>query len=233
MRGCLSVITLAVVFLAVAIWFGGPPLASAVVESTLTGTGFASDTLDVEVTADPPLTLAVGRADRIAISATGVRWNEMRLATLSLSLGSVDLVGRTAATADGRLGGVQFAGTGGEPVLADVELSGPADAAKTTISIDSAAVSAMALSAFEADFGIRPTSASLVAPDVVRLKLGGMTVSGQLAVAGDGSIVARASGSTIRLLAPDPSLPFRLTGLAVTPDALVLRGTFDVSSLLR
>lgn len=233
MRGCLSVITLAVVFLAVAIWFGGPPLASAVVESTLTGTGFASDTLDVEVTADPPLTLAVGRADRVTITATGVEWNKMRLASLSLSLGSVDLIGRTAATADGRLGGVEFSGTGGEPVLADVELSGRADAAETTITIDAAAVSAMALSAFEAEFGLQPTSASLVAPDVVRLKLAGMTVSGQLAVAADGSIVARAGGSTIRLLAPDPSLPFRLTGLAVTPEALVLYGTFDVSSLLR
>jgi hypothetical protein len=233
MRGCLSVITLAVVFLAVAIWFGGPPLASAVVESTLTGTGFASDTLDVEVTADPPLTLAVGRADRVTITATGVEWNKMRLASLSLSLGSVDLIGRTAATADGRLGGVEFSGTGGEPVLADVELSGRADAAETTITIDAAAVSAMALSAFEAEFGLQPTSASLVAPDVVRLKLAGMTVSGQLAVAADGSIVARAGGSTIRLLAPDPSLPFRVTGLAVTPEALVLHGTFDVSSLLR
>ena len=233
MRGCLSVVTLAGVFLAVAIWFGGPPLASAVVESTLTGTGFASDTLDVEVTADPPLTLALGRADRVAIHATNVKWNDMRLASLSLSLGSVDLVGRTAATADGRLGGVQFVGTGGKLVLADVELSGRADAADTTITIDGAVVSDMALSAFEKEFGLRPTSASLVAPDVVRLKLAGMTISGQLAVAEDGSIVAKAGGSTIRLLAPDPSLPFRLTGLAVTPEALVLHGTFDVSSLLR
>src|SRR5258705_598275 len=92
MRGCLSVLILAIAFLAVGVWFGGPPLASAVVRSTLTSTGFASDTLDVEVNADPPLTLAVGRAKAVDITATGVRWNGLRLATLELSLGSGDPV---------------------------------------------------------------------------------------------------------------------------------------------
>lgn len=233
MRGCFSVFILGIAFLAAAIWFGGPPLASAVVKSTLNGSGFTSDTLDVAVTADPPLTLAVGRAKDVAITATGVRWNGLRLASLTLSLGSVDLIGRTAATAEGRFGGVQLHGTGGQPILADVALKGSADAAKTTVTIDAATVTAMALAAFESSFGVRPSSASLVAPDIIRLKVAGLTVSGQLAVAADGSIVAVANGSTIRLVVPDASLPFQLTGLAVTPTALQLQGTLDVGSLLR
>ena len=233
MRGCLSVLILAIAFLAVGVWFGGPPLASAVVRSTLNSTGFASDTLDVEVTADPPLTLAIGRAKSVAITATGVRWNGLRLATLDISLGSVDLVARAAATAEGRFGGVQLHGTGGQPILGDVQLSGSADAAQTTITVDAATVSTMALAAFEASYGIKPTSASLVAPDTIRVKVAGLTISGQLVVASDGSIGVVANGSTIRLVDPDPSLPFHLTGLAVTSKALELRGTLDVGALMR
>lgn len=233
MRGCLSVLLLGIGFVAAAIWFGGPPLASAIVKSTLNGTGFASDTLDVTVTADPPLTLALGRAKSVAISATGVRWNGLRLASLALTLGSVDLVGRTAATADGRFGDVQLRGPGGRPVLADVAMKGAADAAKTTVTIDAATVSAMALTAFESSYGVRPASVTLVAPDVIRLKVGGLTVTGQLAVGADGSLVAIANGSRIHLVDPDPSLPFQMTGLAVSPTALQLQGTLDVGSLLR
>jgi hypothetical protein len=233
MRGCLSVVALAVVFLTVAIWFGGPPLASAIVTSSLTGSGFKSDTLDVEVTAEPPLTLAIGRASTIAIDATGVTWNKLTLASISLNLRSVDLIARTATSADGRLGGVTFTGTGGQPIVADVDLSGPADAARATITVDAATITTMALAAFDAEFGVRPTSATLVAPDIIQVKLGGLTLNGHLSVAADGAIVATANGSTTRILAPDPSLPVRLTGLAVTPTALELRGTIDVSSLLR
>jgi hypothetical protein len=233
MRGCLSVLVLALAFVAIAIWFGGPPLASAVVRTTLTSSGFTADTLDVEVTSDPPLKLAVGRADRIAIMATGVRWNTLRLASLSLSLGSVDLVARTAATADGRLGGAQLNRADGEPIVGDVVVSGPADAARTTFSVDAPAVDAMAIAAFETTFGVRPSSATLAAPDLVRVKVGGLTISGRLSVAADGSIVVTANGATIRLLAPDPSLPVRLTALSVTPKGIELVGTIDVSSLLR
>src|SRR5260221_5250359 len=160
MRGCLSVLILAIAFLVVGVWFGGPPLASAVVRSTLSATGFASDTLDVEVRADPPFTLAVGRARSVAITATGVRWNGLRLATLALNLGSVDLVARTAATAEGNFGGVQLHGTGGQPILGDVQLSGSADAARTTSPMDPAAGSSMALAAFYASSGGYHPSAS-------------------------------------------------------------------------
>lgn len=233
MRGCLSVLVLAIAFLAAGVWFGGPPLASAVVTSTLKGTGFASDTLDVVVMADPPLTLAVGRAKTVDITATGVRWNGLRLATLALSLGSVDLVARTAATAEGHFGGVQLHGTGGQPILGDVQLSGSADASQTTITVDAATVSTMALAAFEASYGVKPSSASLVAPDIVRVKVAGLTISGRLAVATDGSIGVVANGTTVRLVDPDPSLPFHLIGLSVTSKALELRGTLDVGALIR
>src|SRR5260370_30642821 len=101
MRGCLSVLILAIAFLVVGVWFGGPPLASAIVRSTLSSTGFASDTLAAEVTADPPFTLAVGRARSVAITAPRVPRNRLRLATLPRNLGSADLRPPSAATAHG------------------------------------------------------------------------------------------------------------------------------------
>jgi hypothetical protein len=233
MRGCLSVLVLAIAFVAIAIWFGGPPLASAVVQSTLTGNGFVADALDVEVTADPPLTLAVGRARSIDVTASGVHWNNLRMTSLVLSLGSVDLVARTASTAEGSFSGVELPGAGGDPVVADVTFSGPAAAARTTITVDAVTVDRLAVDAFQAEFGLRPSSVSLAEPDTVRVALGGLTVNGQLAIAADGSLVALATGRTVRLVAPDPTLPLRLSSLSVTDGDLVLRGTFDVSTLLR
>lgn len=233
MKGCLSVLVLAIVFVSVGAWFGGPPLASAIVASSLTSSGFASDTLDVAVTSDPPLALAVGRASRITIRATNVRWKELRVGSLSLDLGSVDLVSRSMATAEGRLSSAQLAGADGNPILADVDLTGSAGAAATTITVEAAGVKSMALDAFEAKFGIRPSSVSLVAPDVIQIVVAGMTVSSQLAIDPDGSIVALANGSSIRILAPEPSLPLKLMSLAVSPEALVLVGTLDVEALLR
>src|SRR5258705_10274998 len=113
MRGCLSVLVLAVVFVGIAIWFGGPPLASAVVRTALTGSGFVAETLDVTVVADPPLTLGVGRASRVTIPATGATWDDLHLASLDMTLHSVDLVARTAATVCGRLARVQLSGARG------------------------------------------------------------------------------------------------------------------------
>jgi hypothetical protein len=233
MRGCLWILVLAASLLGATVWFGGPPLAAAVVRTSLGGSGLVADRLDVTVSADPPLTLALGRASSVTIVASGVTWNDVRLDSLDLTLGSVDLVARTAATVAGHFGGVQLSGRGGARVTADVELSGPAGAARTTIGIDAASFDTLALGAFEAEFGVRPSSVQLAEPDVVNVALGGLTVSGRLAVATDGSIVTEANGATVRLVAADQSLPLRLSGLAVVGDGLELTGAMDVSSLLR
>jgi hypothetical protein len=231
-RGCLSVLVLAAVFLGIALWFGGPTVASVAVRTALTGSGLVAETLDVAVEADPPLTLAVGRASRMTIAATGVTWNDLHVATLDMTLEAVDLVARTAATVEGRLAGVQLSG-GPEPVPVDVDVSGAADAARTTITIGRDAFNTMALRAFEATFHVRPSSAILIEPDIVRVTLGGITIDGHLGVAADGSIVTVANGLTITLVPVDPSFPVHLTGLSVVGGDLQLTGTLDVVSLLR
>jgi len=231
-RSCLSVIVLGLAFLGAIVWFGGPPLASGLVALAIQSSGLRADRLDVRVTADPPLQLAAGRADRVVIDATGARWRGVRLASLELTLGTVDLLARTATNATGRLGGVELDASGGQTVVADVELGGAATAAATTIRIAAANVGSVAIDAFEARFGVRPTSASLVAPDTIRVVLGGLTVSRRLSIDGKGSVVAVGNGQTIVLFTPSAALGLGLTSVAATSSGLELRGTLDVAALL-
>ena len=110
MRGCLSVLIIAAAFLVGVVWFGGVPLAETVVEASLTASAFEADELDVTVGADPPLQLALGRADRVEIEATGVRWEDLRAGSMSMRLDGVDLLARTATTADGEFRDVERGG---------------------------------------------------------------------------------------------------------------------------
>jgi hypothetical protein len=231
-RGCLTVIVLGAAFLTGLLWFTGPPLASGVVTIGLQGSGLVADRLDVGVSADPPFELAVGHADRVTIQATNARWHGVRLATLDVTLDGVDLLGRTAARAGGRLGGVQLGTDSGGVILADVELRGAANAAVTTVHVAAANVEALALDAFEARLGVRPSSALLVVPNTIRLTLGGLAVDSKLSISRGGAIVASASGGSIVLFTPSPSLALKLTSLAVASTELVLRGTLDVGALL-
>jgi hypothetical protein len=220
-RGCLSILIIAAVFLVAIVWFGGVPLAETVVKASLTSSAFDADELDVIVHADPPLKLALGRADRVEIEATGVRWEVLRAGSMTMRLDGVDLLARTATTADGQFRDVEFPVAGGDPALVGIAIHGPADGARTTIDIDAPTVNRMALAAFETTFGTRPDSAELVVPDKIRVVLGGRELSGTLRVDADGLVVASGLG-TIRLVEPDPSIPIRLK----------LTGTLDVSALL-
>ena len=100
MRGCLTILILAVIAVAVGLWVGAPPVAGALVATGMRSAGVGSDDLSVEVRADPPFELALGRADRIVIEGSDVDWNRLHADTLSLTLDDVDLIGRSAARAD-------------------------------------------------------------------------------------------------------------------------------------
>lgn len=232
MRGCLSVLIIAAVFLVGIVWFGGVPLAETVVEASLTSSAFAADELDVTVHADPPIVLALGRADRVEIEASGVTWNDLRAGSMTMRLDGVDLLARTATTADGQFRDVELAVAGGDPALVGIAIHGPADGARTTIEIDGPTVSRMALAAFEDTFGSRPDSAELVAPDGIRVGIGGRELNGTLRVDADGALVVASTLATIRLVEPDPSIPIRLTSVSIVDGGLALTGTLDVSALL-
>ena len=108
MRGCLGVLIIAAIFVVAGAWFGGPPVAGALVTTGLTTAGLQSDDLDVDVDADPPLKLALGQADSVTIDATDVEWDGLHADTLELVLLDVDFLARTAAQVSGRLTGVEL-----------------------------------------------------------------------------------------------------------------------------
>jgi hypothetical protein len=232
-RGCLSVLVLAATFIVGGAWFGGPTLAGAVVQTGLVTAGLDAVELKVGVEADPPVEAALGRADRVTVDARNLVWNGLRARSLDLVLRDVDLVARTAATADGTLSGVALPNVEPAGSEADVEIHGPADGATATVTIDGAAVEAMAVAAFEAKLGRRPDRASLSAPNVIRLRSGGIEIVGAITVGPDGSIGVTTPLGTATIAAADPSLPIRLASAAVEDGDLVLTGTLDVESLMR
>ena len=232
MRGCLSVLVIAALFVLGVGWFGGPPIAAAAVKAAITSSGLEADDLQVTVEANPPLSVALGRADEVTVEGTNVRWNDLRAESLTLTLETVNLIDRTAVSADGFLDGVDFAEPGADPVLASVAFSGSAKAAKTTVRIDSATVERLATVAFQRALGSTPEAVTLVPPNILRVQTSLGTVDGTLTIDGAGALVVRASIATIGLVDPGASTPIKLTGLAVRDGSLELTGSLDVASLL-
>ena len=232
MRGCLSVVVIAALFLGVVAWFGGPPIASAVVTAGLTASGLDARQLDVEVKTDPPLEIAVGHADRVTIEADDVEWNGLRARALDLTLTDVDILGRSAASAEGRLTGAELPNVKPAGSLATVEVDGPADGATVTITIDGETVEAMAVDAFEARLGVRPNSATLVEPNSIRIRAGGLELTGDIRVSPDGDVEVAVPLGTVTVVDSDPSQPFQLTDAAVENGTLVLTGTIDLNDLM-
>jgi hypothetical protein len=233
MRGCLFVVLLAALFVLVGVWFGGPPLASAVVTSGLHASGLQADYLDVDVHSDPPLELAAGHADEVGIRGTHLEWNGLRAGSIDLTLNDVDLVSRTAGAAEGRLELVDLPNVDPPGSTGTVVIDGPADSAATTITIDGETIEAMALAAFETKLGVRPDRATLTEPNLVHVQAGAVELSGALVVGPDGSIGVATPLGVVPVIKPDPSGPVRLTGVGVQDGSLVLTGTLDVESLLQ
>jgi hypothetical protein len=233
LRGCLSVLVIAAAFLVGIVWFGGPPLAATVVEASLTGSGFNADAVDVTVEADPPLALAVGRADHVQIDASGVRWKDLHARSMSMRLEGVDLLGRTAKSANGRFTDVEIPVPGAAPALVEITIAGPANRARTTILVDRASINRLALAAFELKFGTRPDSVELTAPDRIQVRLGGNSLNGTLRVDASGALVVASTLGTASLIQPGQSFPLTINAVSVGDGALELTGTVDLQSLLR
>jgi hypothetical protein len=232
MRGCFSVLVLAAAFAVGAAWFGGPTLAGALVQTGLVTSGLDAREIEVSVESDPPLEVATGHADRLAVDARDLDWNGIAARSLDLELRDVDLVSRTAERVDGTLAGVELPNVepaGGE---ASIEIHGPGGSATTMVTIDGDAVEQMAIAAFEAKLGVRPDSATLGEPNLIRVMARGVEVVGAITVSEDGSLAVATPLGTAAIVEADPSQPIRFASAAVENGDLVLTGTLDVNDLL-
>jgi LmeA-like phospholipid-binding len=233
MRGCLGLLFLAVIAVAVGLWFGAPPIAERLVSMSLGSAGLRSGDLAVSVQADPPLELALGHADRVVVTGTNVAWHGYRARAMDLALEDVDLLGRSAARTTGELTGVELPGVEPAGSLAAVEIDGRGPSAAVTITIDRSTAEAMAAAAFEQRTGIRPGRTTLGAPNVIRFEAGQVAASGAMTIDPDGSLGVATPRGRVVILEPGASDPIRLTGLEVEGDDLVLTGSVDVASLIR
>jgi hypothetical protein len=233
MRGCLFVLVVAAAILGVAAWFGAPPLASTVITSALDGSGYHARVSTVTVTADPPVRLLLGRADRVTIDGTDVTWRTFQAARLQLTLDDVDLFGRSAGSIHGTItGAVLQANDPGAAPTAEVTIDGSGAAAHATIRVSGNAVDGLVRARFSSSYGVVVTSISLIAPDTLRIEAPGTTVEGRLRIDDTGALVLVTGLGTAEVFRFDASFPLQLTAVRVAGTDLELDGTLDADTLL-
>jgi hypothetical protein len=230
MRGCLFVL---VIGAAGAAWFGAPPLASTVIASTLEGSGYRATSSMITVSANPPPRLLLGHADQVTIDGRGVTWRTFRAGRLQLTLGDVDLFGRTAGTIHGTISAAELQATGATVTpTADVTLDGSGSNATATIRVPGATVDGLVRDSVAKQYGVAVTATSLVAPDTLQITTSGTTIRGRLAIDSAGALVLVTSLGSANLFRFDPSFPIQLSGVRVSGADLELTGTLDAAALL-
>jgi hypothetical protein len=234
MRGCFFVLLLGLALLAGIAWFAPQPLVEGAIVAALGASGYRAGSSTITASADPPPRLLMGHADEVSIDGSTVDWRALHANHLALILDDVDLFGRTAGTIRGSISDARIDdGSGGSATATSIELTGPADAARTSIVVDPAAVRATIIAAAARQFGIPIQDVQLVAPDRLELVTALGTLDGRLTIDGNGRLAFVTRLGTVPILSIDPSLPLRLTSVSVVDRALQLSGILDVESLLR
>jgi hypothetical protein len=232
MRGCLFVLVLAAAVVTAAAWFGAPPLASTVIASILDGSGYRATDSRITATASPPVRLLLGHADQVTIAGRDVTWRTFRAAAIDVTLDDVDLFGRTAGSITGTIDGAELRTADAVAPTADVTIDGPGDGARATILITAATVDPLVRRGFEKATGTQATSVALIAPDTLRVAIGGSTIEGRLAIDESGGLVLVTRLGSTELFSFDPSFPIKLTAVRVHDSDLELAGTLNADGLL-
>ncbi|HEY7737370.1 MAG TPA: hypothetical protein VH813_11295 [Candidatus Limnocylindrales bacterium] len=230
MRGCLATLVLAVVFLGIAGWFGGLPVAGLLVETGLGAGGLQAADLDVTVETEPRWELLGGRADHVRIVATNADLRGSSVERVDLDLTDVSIADRRAGRVDGELEGIVVHEDGPADGLRieRIRLDG-SDPIVASAEIDNADAEALVARGVRESTGTEPASVSLEAPDRLSIGLGATTLTGRLTVAADGSLVLSVpgiAGAVIGdlVLVDAASLPIELRSVSVGDGIVVLEG---------
>lgn len=237
MRGCLFIIALGALVLAVVVTVGLPAAASGVVTAGLAAGGLRADDLRVEVTSDPPTELLGLRADRVRIRATDATFRDIAIERLDIVLDDMDLGTRQAAVVDGRIDGLVLDDIGGAPVRLDsLRLTGGGEAVLATTTLGVAITVELLADALERSLGIRPTSVRIGPPDRVVIAMGSLVSEGAFTVTPAGDLVIRVAsgpgaGDDVPVLRAGSDLPMRLTHASVDATGLRLTGVLTIGLL--
>ncbi len=238
MRGCLTLLVLGGVVVLVGSWLFLPLVAGTVVSRELSAAGFEGTATTTVVTSDPPLELLGGHADKIVITARDASFHELSATSLDLTLTDVRLIDRTAATVSGSLAGIRIVPRSGHVLpISSATLAGSGTAIQARLSLSLANVNAIVAAAVTSAAGVAPSRLTLASPDRVTIVVKGITVSGRIAVDGQGGLVFRPAAKglpvvgTIDLIRPGPGVPLLVRTAELTPLGAVLTATIDLAAL--
>jgi hypothetical protein len=234
MRGCLSFLLFTAVLIGVVAWLALRPLAGALIDVGLSASGFHGQNTTVNVAADPPLELVLGRADSVAVESVSVTSGPLSADRLAITLHDVSLVDRSAAIARGTITGVTLRQpTGADIHVAQIDLDGPPHAAEARLLVSEMEVRARAVAALGAA-GLAVSDIRLAAPDTLVVTALGHELRATLAVDADGAIGLRVPGfAAVALVAPPPGLPIRFHSVSVEGNrTLLVVATVDLGPLL-
>jgi hypothetical protein len=229
-RGCVLWLLTFGAFIVLVLWFALPPVAGGLVTAALGAAGFHGADTRVEVGADPPLKLLLLKADRVHVQSTEASILNVDADSVDVLLRNVSIQDRTFESIEGTLSGVRFTPDQGPPFTArTVQLTGPAEAAKATLSVDQASVQALVATAVADATGQQVSRVALAAPDRVSVVVAGTTASGRLAIDTAGQLVViPASGRSIPLVGTGSGTRLRLQSVQVVDQGLELSGVMDL-----
>jgi hypothetical protein len=233
MRGCLSVLVLAAIFVVAGAWFGGQLLAAGIVRSALDASSFEGRNTTVQVVADPPIEVLLGRADEVRVGSDDASLEGLAAVRLDVTLSGIDLVGRTFDHLAGTLDDVTIRGEdGGRTRATTVALAGPPDDVEAIVRIAPSAVDDLVAAAIEREIGFSVGSVSLRAPDTLVFSAGPLEATGRLVVEADGSLFLAAElPGNPRIAILDAGAPLVFDSVAIGED-LVLVGSLDLAEWL-
>jgi hypothetical protein len=234
MRSCLIQLVVLFVVVFCLLWFALPLGVGALATGALNASGFSGTDTKVVVSANPPPLLLTGHADKIHITSSQVGISDLHAASVDVTLGDVDMLGRKIGTVSGTLDGVRVAAPNGDPVTIDeVTLEGLATATTATCRMSVATAQALAESQLKTQTGIA-ARVVLKGPNLVTITVNGKSQSGRL-LTSNGSLLLVPNGKTmptVTLIAPGGGNPFRVTSVTIGLEGLMLVGTIDVQDLL-
>ena len=233
MRGCLSVIVLAVLFVIAGAWFAGPSVAGFVVETGLSAAGFQGSDTSVTVTADPPFKVLSAHADLVTIQSEDATIDQFKARHVDLALTDADLFNRTFGSVEGSLDDVTIEASGDTTLEAiRVEVGGDPSAANMTIRVTREALENAALEMLRQQLGVEVDVVNFASPDKVSFTAGGTTIAGQFVIHDGGlSMMVNLPGAQ-RIDLLDGGRGFHLTKVSIGAQEMVLDGVLDVQRLL-
>ena len=233
MRGCFSVIVLAIAFIVAGTWLAGPTVAAFMVETGLSAAGFSGSNTSVTVSADPPFEVLTAHADKVDIESSQVTIDQFSAARFDLTMTDANLLTRTFEAVEGTLEDVTVRGEGSTTLHAtQVDISGDPAAADMTIIVSREALSDAAIEMLRGELGVDVDTVEFAAPDKIAIKAGTTTIAGQFVIHDGGLAMTVNLPGAQQIDLVEASRGFRLTKVSIDGGEMVLDGVLDVERLL-